>query len=46
MGQGSHLNSAKEKRFPFGQQVSFLWERGRSVGAHSNPLSYNLGTVD
>ena len=38
MGTGPHFNLAKEKRFSFSHQMSFLREGGRRVGAYSNTL--------
>ena len=45
MGKGFNHNSAKEKMIPISKQMPFLWEEGRRAGAHSYPLSANLGIV-
>ena len=46
VGQDPHCILLKEKGFSTSKQMPGLWEEGRRAGAYSDPLSFNLGSVD
>ena len=45
-GQGPHCIPVKEKGFSPSKQMPVLWEERRRDRAYSDPLSFNLGSVD